>query len=65
MDYWRDYPPTHILVAAYLTGGKKGPTSRAKKAGNSYPDDLVQAVALAGGGARHKLPSVYKSESIA
>jgi len=60
-DYWQDYPPTHVLVAAYLTGGKKSSTARSRTRGNSSFNELTQAVHSAGGNASRKLPAVYKA----
>ena len=60
MAYWKDYPPTHVLVAAYLMGGKK--TLLAKPA--PRPDnfgELTQAVSFAGGSITKKLPQFYKA----
>jgi hypothetical protein len=60
-DYWQDYPPTHVLVGAYLMGGKKGLQGRSKKSGSKTAlDELAQAVAIAGGGTNQKLPQIYK-----
>ena len=58
-EYWRDYPPTHVLVAAYLTGGKR--TSSSKNRLKSNIDDLAQAISFAGGGIHNKLPHGYKT----
>jgi hypothetical protein len=61
-DYWQDYPPTHVLVAAYLRGGSKGLQGRSKKSGSKTTlDELAQAVATAGGGTNKKLPQIYKA----
>lgn len=58
-DYWQDYPPTHILVAAYLNSGKKrSPISSTIPATNWA--ELAQAIVFAGGSTNKKLPQVYK-----
>ena len=59
MLYWNDYPPTHVLVAAYLTGGRqKGPH---KNLSSGQLTELSHAVASAGGMSLGKLPSVYRA----
>jgi hypothetical protein len=59
--YWQDYPPTHILVGAYLSGGKKRSTPQpAKTSGKARFDELTQAVASAGGALNNVLPAPYK-----
>jgi hypothetical protein len=59
MAYWKENPPTHVLVAAYLIGGgKKGPR---KNLSPRQLSDLSQAVASAGGMSLGKLPSVYRA----
>lgn len=59
MAYWQDYPPTHVLVAAYLMGGGR----RAKHIGNhgSKLDELSHAVNTVGGSSKGRLPEVYRS----
>jgi len=59
LEYWSDYPPTHILVSAYLMGGKR--SSNRKKANRNELDELVQAVSAAGGTLNHKLPQLYRA----
>jgi hypothetical protein len=59
MAYWKDYPPTHVLVAAYLMGGgKKAHTSSRK--GQKF-EELSHAVSAAGGTLINKLPAFYKN----
>jgi hypothetical protein len=66
LDYWQEYPPTHVLVAAYLTGGKK---RSGKRRHNNVPSpstganfaELTQAVFSAGGSASRTLPAIYKA----
>jgi hypothetical protein len=60
-DYWQDCPPTHVLVAAYLTGGKKSSTGKSRTRSNGSFSELTQAVHSAGGDVSKKLPPVYKS----
>ena len=62
MAYWKDYPPTHVLVAAYLMGGNKARSSRlptGRTSGNSKFDDLARGVAFAGGTVNKTLPEIY------
>jgi hypothetical protein len=69
MSYWRDYPPTHVLVAAYLMGGNKKSSGRHRpgkigvnekaNAGFNF-NDLIREVAFAGGTVTHKLPEIYR-----
>jgi hypothetical protein len=61
MAYWKDYPPTHVLVAAYLMGGKKSSAGRTRRQGQSNFDELAQAVSFAGGSVTQKLPQFYKT----
>jgi hypothetical protein len=61
-DYWQDYPPTHVLVGAYLRGGKKEQGKVAIRNRNKTSlDELAHAVVLAGGGTDQKLPRNYKA----
>jgi hypothetical protein len=67
MAYWRDYPPTHVLVAAYLMGESKTGSGKMTRSINRRTDhanlkfdELGQAVLLAGGSSREKLPLFYK-----
>ena len=65
-DYWQDYPPTHVLVAAYLMGGNKRPSNKRRgqiSGGNSESkfDELARAVSSAGGSINKKLPAIYKT----
>jgi len=59
MAYWQDYPPTHVLVAAYLMGGNKSPKHAAKNRNGLA--ELSHAVAVAGGGPIKKLPEIYST----
>jgi hypothetical protein len=60
-SYWRDYPPTHVLVGAYLSGAKKNPSFKSRKGSiKTSFDELAQAVASAGGAVNNLLPAVYK-----
>ena len=62
MDYWQDYPPTHLLVGAYLMGGNKARSTRLPTggtSGNSKFNDLARDVAFAGGTVNKKLPEIY------
>jgi hypothetical protein len=73
MTYWKDHPPTHVLVAAYLLGGSKpGPgkhrqnypkRSKGKPDGHNF-HDLTREVALAGGSLSNKLPEIYRNQNI-
>lgn len=70
MEYWQDYPPTHVLVAAYLLGGNKVRSSkrpRKNDTGDSDGDtsnfhELAQVVTSAGGALNKKLPEIYKRD---
>jgi hypothetical protein len=58
-DYWGDYPPTHVLVAAYFMGGSRaGKRHRGSHRGNF--DELQQLVASAGGRLKRKIPETYR-----
>ena len=68
-DYWQDYPPTHVLVAAYLMGGSKGRSSKRHRGNNDGDtsgntsnnfDELAHEVAFAGGSVNKKLPDIYR-----
>ena len=61
MAYWKDYPPTHVLVSAYLLGGKKSTAGKARRQSQSHLDELTQAVSFAGGSVTKKLPQFYKA----
>jgi len=61
MAYWKDYPPTHVLVAAYLMGDKKSSAGKARGQGQSGFAELTQAVSFAGGSVTKKLPQFYKT----
>jgi hypothetical protein len=61
MAYWKDYPPTHVLVAAYLMGGKRKPAGNTQRVSDGTFVDLKQAVSWAGGSVVKKLPQFYKA----
>lgn len=61
MAYWKDYPPTHVLVAAYLMGGGKSLAGKTRRQSQSNFGELTQAVSLAGGSVTKKLPQFYKA----
>lgn len=61
MAYWKDYPPTHVLAAAYLMGGKRSSVGNARRQGQSDFGELTQAVTFAGGSVTKKLPQFYKT----
>jgi hypothetical protein len=61
MAYWKDYPPTHVLVAAYLMGGTKKPAGKTRHQLQSNFGELTQAVLFAGGSTSKKLPQFYKT----
>jgi hypothetical protein len=61
MTYWKDYPPAHVLVGAYLTGGKKNPAGKTRRQADANFGELSQAVALAGGSITKKLPHFYRA----
>ena len=62
MTYWQDYPPTHVLVSAYLMGGKRSSAGKLKKELNQTKfADLTQAVNSVGGVVNHRLPQAYKT----
>jgi hypothetical protein len=59
MVYWKDYPPTHVLVAAYLMSGKK--QRKISAGGKGRFEELSHAVIAAGGAANRKLPDLYRT----
>ncbi|HET8891729.1 MAG TPA: hypothetical protein VFQ41_22720 [Candidatus Angelobacter sp.] len=61
MAYWKDYPPTHVLVGAYLMGGKRKTAGKTQGPSDGNCEDLKQAVSLAGGSVAKKLPQFYKT----
>jgi len=61
MAYWKDYPPTHVLVAAYLMGGTKNSAGKVRRQDQSGFAELKQAVFFAGGSVTKKLPQCYKA----
>jgi len=61
MAYWKDYPPTHVLVGAYLMGGKGKGVGKNRRQPAGHFDELTQAVSFAGGSVSKKLPLIYKT----
>jgi hypothetical protein len=61
MAYWKDYPPTHVLVGAYLMGGKRISVGKSRKRSDQDFAELSQAVSSAGGSVVHRLPPIYKT----
>jgi hypothetical protein len=61
MAYWKDYPPTHVLVAAYLMGGKRKTAGKTRNLTDGHFNELTQAVSFAGGTSTKKLPPIYKT----
>jgi hypothetical protein len=61
MAYWKDYPPTHVLVAAYLLGGKQKTVARTRNFTDGHFNELTQAVSFAGGSVAKRLPQFYKT----
>jgi hypothetical protein len=59
MAYWQDYPPTHVLVSAYLMGGAK--RARCTANNGSKADELSYAINVVGGSSKGRLPEVYRS----
>lgn len=60
MAYWKDYPPTHVLVAAYLLGDTRK-TGKTRRRPAMDLNELSQAVSFAGGSLTKKLPQFYKT----
>ncbi|HEY2393868.1 MAG TPA: hypothetical protein VGK22_22025 [Candidatus Angelobacter sp.] len=69
MAYWKDHPPVHVLVAAYLLGGKQAGSRRrgSRSTGASTSthndfnfNDLAREVTFAGGSISNKLPLAYR-----
>jgi hypothetical protein len=60
LDYWQDYPPTHVLVGAYLIGGRKTRAGQQMGGGKNRLHELRQAVVLAGGGMKGVVPKIYR-----
>ena len=56
MSYWADYPPTHVLVGAYLMKGPK----RSRRSERTDFDELSQAIGSVGGSSKGKLPEIYR-----
>jgi hypothetical protein len=61
MAYWKEHPPTHVLVAAYLMGGKRSSAGKTRRQAQSDLGDLTQAVSFAGGRLNKKLPLFYRT----
>jgi hypothetical protein len=61
MAYWKDYPPTHVLVGAYLMGGKRKAAGKTRNVTDGSFNELTQAVSFAGGSITKKLPQFYKT----
>jgi hypothetical protein len=59
MAYWKDYPPTHVLVAAYLMGGKQH--RKLSTGGKRGFEELSHAVNAVGGASIGKLPLIYRA----
>jgi hypothetical protein len=60
-EYWREHPPTHVLVGAYLSRGKKSSSVKPGKTGSKAAfDELTRAVTSAGGAFSNILPAPYK-----
>jgi len=59
-EYWRDYPPTHVLVAAYLTGGKHVSTTKDHGKSANKLEELTRTVVGMGGSITNKLPQIYR-----
>jgi hypothetical protein len=60
MVYWKDYPPTHVLVAAYLMDGKK--QRKTSTGGKRGFEELSSAVGPAGGTTSGRLPPIYRKQ---
>ena len=60
-EYWQEYPPTHVLVAAYLMQGKQASTRKSRRTTTGNMDELIQAVSGSGGSIGTKLPQVYRA----
>ena len=61
MAYWKDYPPTHVLVGAYLMGGKRKTGGKTQNSTDEHFNELTQAISFAGGTSTKKLPQFYKT----
>jgi hypothetical protein len=60
-DYWQEYPPTHVLVSAYLGGGNQGGLGRRRsRQGAQDLDELLLAVGSQRSGSYPKLPEGYR-----
>jgi hypothetical protein len=57
MSYWADYPPTHVLVGAYLMRGSR----RSRRSEGNKFDELSQAIRSVGGNSKGKLPEIYRA----
>jgi len=57
--YWKTYPPTHVLVAAYLLKGSDREPSHASK--DTQMAGMAAAIHSIGGSNRGKLPDYYRT----
>jgi hypothetical protein len=56
--YWQQYPPCHVLLAAYV----RGPAGlRQPRAGAQF-EQISDAVRFAGGSFKGKLPASYRNQ---
>ncbi|HYL92763.1 MAG TPA: hypothetical protein VEW69_06360 [Alphaproteobacteria bacterium] len=62
LEYWQEYPPTHVLVAAYVLRGQQRGKKRSGGKPQAEHDELMQMVGSAGGGVRGRLPEIYRSD---
>jgi hypothetical protein len=72
MGYWKDHPPVHMLVAAYLLGNSKV-SSRGKKPDDAFGrgyntrkdsfQEFTHQVTLAGGTIHNHLPAAYRNHA--
>jgi len=51
--YWQNYPPTHVLVAAYLLGDRKRSSSHHK---NGYDAEMLRQKVISVGGTIRRGP---------
>jgi len=56
--YWQQYPPCHVLLSAYFLG----PGKRSRTDTRVEFEEISQAVRLAGGSFRGKLPASYRNQ---
>jgi hypothetical protein len=57
--YWGKFPPTHVLVGAYLLKGSEREPSRASK--DTQIAGMAAAIHSIGGSNRGKLPDHYRT----